>query len=86
MESYRLLIKRSALKELEAAPLADRRRLVKRIRDLAGGPRPAKVEKLGGSQLYRVRQGNYRVLYEIDDAARTVTISKIGHRRSVYRK
>lgn len=86
MGSYRLLVKRAALEELEAVPLADRRRLVKRIRNLADDPRPTRVEKLTGSQIYRVRQGNYRVLCEIDDAAGTVTISKIGHRGTVYRR
>ncbi len=55
------------------------------MRELAAKPRPVGAEKLSGQDLYRVRQGNYRVLYEIADHYRTVTVFKIGHRREVYR-
>ena len=87
MEIYRLLIKASAAKELErVGQKADRRRLVARIESLATDPRPAGCEKLSGAEdKYRVRQGSYRVVYAIDDEARTITIFKIGHRRDVYR-
>lgn len=85
MASYRLLIKPSAVKELEAAPRRDRRRLVMRMRDLAEQPRPPGAEKLSGHDLYRVRQGNYRILYKIVDQDLVVTVIKIGHRRDVYR-
>jgi len=83
--SYRLLIKPSALKELEGVPRKDRRRLAARMRELVDQPRPAGAEKLSGHDLYRVRQGNYRFLYEITDHDLTVTAIKIGHRRDVYR-
>ena len=85
MASYSLQIKRSAAKELEGIPLKDRRRLVRRIRDLALDPRPAGCEKLSGLEKYRVRQGDYRILYAVDDSALSVVIVKIGHRRDVYR-
>ncbi len=85
MASYRLLIKPSALKELEGVPRKDRRRLAARMRELVDQPRPAGAEKLSGHDLYRVRQGNYRFLYEITDHDLTVTAIKIGHRRDVYR-
>ena len=85
MESYRLLIKPSAIKELEAAPTKDRRRIATRIQALATEPRPAGSEKLTGHDLYRVRQGDYRVVYEVSDAQRTVAVFKIGHRREAYR-
>lgn len=88
MESYRLLIKTSARKELEGVGpgRAERQRIVRRIEALAREPRPAGCEKLRGSDdRYRVRQGPYRVIYEVDDAARIVTVVKIGHRRDVYR-
>ena len=52
---------------------------------LAVEPRPAGSEKLSGHDLYRVRQGSYRILYEIFDRGQSVTIIKIGHRREVYR-
>lgn len=55
------------------------------MRALAAEPRPPGPEKLSGHKLYRVRQGDYRILYEIVDHDHTVTIIKIGHRRDVYR-
>ena len=85
MASYSLLIKRSAAKELEDLPLKDRRRIVRRIQDLAADARPAGAEKLTGEDKYRVRQGSYRILYAIDDAARTLMVVKIGQRGDVYR-
>jgi len=83
--SYKVLIKRSAIKELEALPLKVRRLIAARIAALAHIPRPPGVEKLSGRDKYRIRQGDYRVLFGIDDAAVTVTVVKIGHRREVYR-
>ena len=87
MARYRLSIKRSAARELEAvAQKTDRQRLVARIEALAENPRPSGCEKLAGhSDRYRVRQGDYRVVYSIDDAERIVLIAKVGHRREVYR-
>jgi mRNA interferase RelE/StbE len=83
--SYRLLIKPSAAKELEALPAKDRKRVVTKIRQLASDPRPGGTEKLSGQDKYRLRQGNYRVLYAVDDSHSEVVIVKIGHRRDVYR-
>ncbi len=85
MASYKLLIKRSAAKELEALPLKVRRRITGKIGGLATEPRPAGAEKLSGQERYRIRQGAYRVLYAIEDGAQTVTVVKLGHRRDVYR-
>lgn len=85
MASYRLLIKPSAARELEATPKADRKRLAARIGGLAATPPPPSSEKLSGEEKYRIRQGDYRVLYLIEDASSTVTVIKIGHRREVYR-
>ncbi len=84
--SYNLLIKRSAEKELKKIPAADLRRIVNCVHGLAEQPRPAGCEKLSGErERYRVRQGDYRIVYGIDDAACLVEIVKIGHRREVYR-
>jgi mRNA interferase RelE/StbE len=83
--SYRLLIKPTAVKELEALPAKDRRRIVPRIEGRASEPRPHGCEKLSGLEQYRVRQGDYRVVYGVDDEARVVIVVKIGHRRDVYR-
>jgi mRNA interferase RelE/StbE len=84
--SYRLLIKPSAAKELEALPRKERKRLVARIQQLGLAPRSPGCEKLSGQENCRARQGNYRVLYSIDDAELAVIIVKIGHRRNVYRR
>lgn len=63
-----------------------RRRLAPHIDGLASNPRPPGVEKLEGSDSgYRIRVGNYRILYEIEDATRTVRVTAVGHRRDVYR-
>jgi mRNA interferase RelE/StbE len=65
---YRILIKPSAVKEIEAIPLKkDRRRIVDRISKLAENPRPPGCEKLSGQDKYRVRQGRYRIVYSIED-------------------
>jgi mRNA interferase RelE/StbE len=60
-------------------------RLVRLVRPLASNPRPNGCEKLSGADKYRIRQGDYRILYEIDDTMRLVTIVKLGKRREVYR-
>jgi len=61
-------------------------RLIDRIKSLATQPRPSGSEKLvGRPNLYRVRQGNYRVIFAVDDQARVVEVVKVGHRRDVYR-
>ena len=85
MGSYKVLIKPSAVKELESLSKNDRRRVAERIRRLAGAPRPPGCEKLSGEEKYRVRQGSYRVVYSLDDSQRIVVVVKIGHRREVYR-
>jgi mRNA interferase RelE/StbE len=84
---YRLLLKASAAKEIEAlGTKADRQRVVQRIQQLAADPRAPGSEKLAGyADRYRVRQGQYRIIYLIDDGRREVTIFKAGHRKDVYR-
>lgn len=83
--SYSVSVKRSAEKELRGVRGRELRRLIERIRALAEEPRPAGVEKLSTLERYRIRQGDWRILYEIDDGARLVTIVKVGHRKEVYR-
>ena len=85
MGSYSLLIKPSAVKELEAIPVKDRRKIIARIEGLASDCRPHGCEKLSGLEQYRVRQGNYRIVYSVDDEERLVLVVKVGHRRDVYR-
>ena len=61
------------------------RLLVKRVNGLAANPRPAGVEKLSGIDRYRIRQGDYRMVYAIDDEQKVVDIVRIAHRKDVYR-
>ena len=86
-ENYKLQIKESAAKELESlGTKKDREKIVARINALAMDPRPSGSEKLAGEEnKYRVRQGNYRIVYSIDDRNRVVVITKIGDRKEVYR-
>jgi mRNA interferase RelE/StbE len=85
--AYRLALKASAAKELEAVePKRLRQRLVAAIAGLADNPRPAGCEKLAGAEdAYRIRHGDYRAVYTIDDKARVALLVKVGHRREVYR-
>jgi len=84
---YSILIKPSAVKEIEAIPLKkDRRRIVERIGDLAENPRPPGCEKLSSQDKYRLRQGRYRILYSIEDEDLLVYVVKVSHRKDVYRQ
>ena len=85
MASYRIVVRRSASEEIEVLPRKDRRRIVTRIQLLAVNPRPVGCEKLSGEEKYRLRQGDYRILYEISDRELIVAVVKVGNRRDVYR-
>ena len=85
MASYSVLIKASAAKELEHLPDKLRRQIARRVQALGVDPRPAGCEKLTGEDLYRLRQGAYRIVYAIQDAVLTVLVIRVGHRREVYR-
>ena len=82
---YSLVIKKSAERVLCQLQKADLRRVTDHIRDWAHAPYPPGHEKLSSQDHYRVRQGDYRVVYAIDDDHRVITIVKIGNRREVYR-
>ena len=86
MGSYELVFRRSVAKDLRRFPREDVRRILQRIRSLAVDPGPPGCEKLSGLERYRVRQGVYRIVYEIEDARLIVLVVKIGHRRDVYRR
>jgi len=82
---YSVFFKESVRKDLDSIPGNDLRRIMERIADLAANPRPAGCEKLSGQEKYRIRQGNYRIIYSIQDTELTVWVVKVGHRREVYR-
>ncbi len=85
MAKYNLTIKKSAAKELQDIPKKDLLKIVKRIKSLCENPRPIGSQKLSAREQYRVRQGDYRIVYSIDDKELLVDIVKIGHRSDVYR-
>lgn len=87
MERFKVVIKASAAKELEAIDgKRNRQRLVQAIGALAVDPRPPGAEKLSGlKDRYRIRMGDYRVVYAIEERVLTVFVVKVGHRREVYR-
>ncbi len=86
MEKYRVSIKPSAVKELEAIPRKkDRQRIIRRIGLLADDPRPPGAKKLSGHDRYRIRQGSFRIVYGIEDKDLIVYVVKVGHRKEAYR-
>ena len=83
---YEVLIERSVERDLKSLPNSLFHRIVPRIRALADNPRPSGCHKLAGSKNdWRIRIGDYRVVYEIDDVRKVVRIFRIRHRRDVYR-
>jgi mRNA interferase RelE/StbE len=83
---YTIKYKRSATEELLALPAVQARKVMSAIKNLAGKPRPHGSKKLKGSNnVYRIRIGNYRVIYTIADEIVTITIIKVGHRKHIYR-
>ena len=85
MAEFEIFFKESVWKELKRIPKNDLRRILSRIKKLGDNPRPAGCEKLSSMELYRVRQGKYRIVYSIQDNELTVWVIKIGHRKDVYR-
>jgi mRNA interferase RelE/StbE len=83
--TYRLLLLPRAQKELARLPIETYERLRNAIRSLAEEPRPLGCRKLSGRQGWRIRVGDFRVIFEIEDAVKTVTVLHVGHRRDVYR-
>ena len=83
---YSISIRKQALKELEELPIKAGRQISKAIDHLSEQPRPAGCKKLKGEKedLWRIRIGDYRVIYTIEDVIKIVEIRKIGHRRDIY--
>jgi len=85
MAEYKIFFKRSSVKDLDPIPKKDLQRIIKRIDSLKEDPRPPGCEKLTGQERYRIRQGNYRIIYSIQDQELTIWVVKVGHRRDIYR-
>tara|TARA_R110002096_G_scaffold92332_7_gene208765 strand:- start:1343 stop:1600 length:258 start_codon:yes stop_codon:yes gene_type:complete len=84
MDKYRIEFRKSVEKDLKLIPKQDQIRILQRIATLSEEPRPSGCKKLSGQERYRLRQGNYRILYEIEDARLIVTLVKVGNRRDIY--
>lgn len=85
MGKYKVEIKRSAVKEIENLPKRDLKAVIDKIASLSQDPRPHGCKKLSGQEKYRVRLGDYRILYAIEDAILIVYVVKAGHRKDAYR-
>jgi mRNA interferase RelE/StbE len=85
MARYRVEIKKSAVKEIERLPRRDMKMVLEKIEALSENPRPPDCKKLSAQEKYRVRCGNYRILYSIEDDVLIVFVVKVGHRKDVYR-
>ncbi len=85
MAEYKVYFRESVEKDFKAIPKKDVRKILHRIESLAVEPRPLGCEKLTGQERYRVRQGQYRIAYSVQDKEFTVWIVKVGHRKDVYR-
>ena len=85
--AYQIELEPKVLRELRDFQRGDLERIMSRIRGLADEPRPSGCEKLTGmSNAWRIRSGNYRIVYTVDDARAIVTVTRVGHRREVYRR
>jgi len=82
---YKILFKKSAAKELYSIPKGDLRRIIQKIKNLGNEPRPIESRKLSNYNLFRVRQGDYRIIYLVDDKKLELQIFKIGHRKEIYK-
>ena len=86
MAGYDLQVRPSVWKDVEKIPKRDLKKILARIESLRDEPRSAASVKLSGLEYYRIRQGDYRIVYEIDDRNSVVTVAKVDHRGDVYRK
>jgi mRNA interferase RelE/StbE len=85
MAEYKIYFKESVEKDFRAIPKKDLQKIILRIQALASVPRPSGHEKLTGQERYRVRYGQYRIIYSIKDKELSVWVVKVGHRKEVYR-
>jgi len=83
---YKILLKPSSVNDLDRLPDKEVKRILSHIKNLSNDPRPIGIQKLTNEGGYRIRSGNYRILFEIDDKSQTIFIYRIKHRKDVYRK
>ena len=84
MGDYSIEIKRSAVKEISKLPVNVLKRIIAKIEALSEDPRPPGCQKLSGDEKYRIRAGNYRILYMIEEGRLVVFVVRVRHRKDVY--
>ena len=84
--AYKIFIKPAATKDLDILPDKEVQRILYHVTQLQLNPRPVGIQKLTGDKGYRIRSGNYRILFEINDKINTISVYRIKHRKDVYRK
>jgi mRNA interferase RelE/StbE len=84
--NYKIYFRKSAAKELGKIPNPEVQKVIQRIESLAIDPRPICCEKLTAQEFYRIRKGNYRIIYSIQDDELTIWVVKIGHRKDIYNR
>jgi mRNA interferase RelE/StbE len=82
---YKVELRRSVQKSLEKIQTQERLKIIAALLELEQNPRPRGIEKIKGVELWRIREGDYRIVFSIDDSEKTITIVRIGHRRDIYR-
>jgi mRNA interferase RelE/StbE len=85
MPDYKIVITKTAQKQLNELPYSAAEKLITTIKELAQNPRPSGYKKLKGRDGYRLRKGNYRILYEIRDTTLIINVIAIGHRKNIYK-
>jgi mRNA interferase RelE/StbE len=85
MEFYRVIFTKSVKKDFRKIPKIEASKILNEIKELAKNPRSSKTKKLKGEKLYRLRVGNYRVIYDIKDNLMLIFVVKLGHRSDIYR-
>jgi mRNA interferase RelE/StbE len=86
MASYRIVFRKSVTRDLRSIPNKEVARILQRMEELQEDPRPVGSEKLSGQERYRIRQGVYRIIYEVADGLLVVTVVKVAHRKHVYQR
>jgi mRNA interferase RelE/StbE len=86
MEKYKVTFKKSVSKDLESVPKSDVKKILLNVDSLAVNPRREGAVKLSGQEMYRIRQGLYRIIYEIRDSELVIQVIKLGHRSDVYKR
>ena len=82
---YKVEVRRRAQRALDKLPKSDFQAVIEAVKDLAQTPRPRGIEKVKSTGLWRIRQGDYRIIYAIDDNQQLVIVVRVGHRREIYR-